>query len=392
MKRGVKRDFNDSSSSRVNLRDLSPNAFLSHVHPPNGPDTNRRVVHDVTSSGHDSQHRSVIQSQRSTGRHAMTHQLDQTQIHKSENYRFKYHQPLPHYTGSVQTSSKASTSEHKKPRLSVSNGANSTISQIVHAVSNQALNNSNVVNDYQEIQNSLQSQQRPVVHNHENTASGVSNFVEDASSNPEYVNIYPSDLDTTFYEVMDYATGFNATHAVATSSSENSHQYSAVSNFENLEFYDVQNVESYQTDENGHLIAGQGYDHFGGHNHSNNSCIDCGKPCQCSEEAHLSAFGTHSAEGTPIVASSQGSVMDATTSNSVSDSENTKLEIALGSVDSPGNDGYYGRGDYDNKSQPLIINGKIVECVVCGDKSSGKHYGQFTCEGNSLHKLFDYDQ
>ena len=26
-------------------------------------------------------------------------------------------------------------------------------------------------------------------------------------------------------------------------------------------------------------------------------------------------------------------------------------------------------------------HGQEIACVVCGDKSSGKHYGQFTCEG-----------
>ena len=44
-----------------------------------------------------------------------------------------------------------------------------------------------------------------------------------------------------------------------------------------------------------------------------------------------------------------------------------------------------GAQDSCNKSEE---DNADIECVVCGDKSSGKHYGQFTCEGKPI--FFNY--
>ncbi len=49
-------------------------------------------------------------------------------------------------------------------------------------------------------------------------------------------------------------------------------------------------------------------------------------------------------------------------------------------------------GSQANSSQSggsqIDAKAQVIECVVCGDKSSGKHYGQFTCEGECLMNNF----
>ncbi|XP_055010549.1 COUP transcription factor 2-like isoform X3 [Boleophthalmus pectinirostris] len=51
------------------------------------------------------------------------------------------------------------------------------------------------------------------------------------------------------------------------------------------------------------------------------------------------------------------------------------------SVTTPGNGNNNSSSSSSSSSSGDKQQSQQIECIVCGDKSSGKHYGQFTCEG-----------
>ncbi|RMX45335.1 hypothetical protein pdam_00000863, partial [Pocillopora damicornis] len=68
---------------------------------------------------------------------------------------------------------------------------------------------------------------------------------------------------------------------------------------------------------------------------------------------------------------------------SLSQPQSSCVEFSNTEADSPVllESAFYSPGDFSETEEGSRTPKPSIECVVCGDKSSGKHYGVFTCEG-----------